>query len=800
LITRKSLLLSLLAAAAPSPALAQEAPPPAAAQPATEPEPVEEDELGEEEAEIVVTGRRQRGAVDSDIPPEVQLNPREIRALGAGSLAEVLEALAPQTRSGRGRGDGAPVVLLNGRRISGFAEIRDIPPEAIIRVDILPEEVALRYGYRADQRVVNFVLRRRFNAVTAEAEGGLATAGGRENVELDLDYLRITPDGRLNLDVEYRHAEGLLESERDLPGELAPFRTLLPETDGLSLNGTINRTLSGDVSTTLNARLDANDSRSLFGLRSDGSRDLLEREASTRNGRVGLSMNGDLRPWRWSLTAGYDRNRSLILTDDRADEALGRDRALSTSSNANGELVASGPLFPLPAGEVRTAVRTGFSMLDFESVTDRSGFAQEVDLSRDRGTAQVNLDLPIASRRNDVLAAIGNLSLNANAEVERLSDFGTLRTLGGGVNWSLIGELSFIASFTDEDGAPSVQQLGNPVLTTPNVRVFDFVRGETVDVTTIEGGNPALTADNRRVWKLGMTVTPLSETDLSLTANYTDTSIRNPIQSFPAATAEIEAAFPDRFERDDAGRLTRIDTRPVNFARADREELRWGINFSKPLGPQGPPPGARRQARAEARAAGQGGGGARQGGGGARQGGGGGPRFGGGRFGGGRGGRLQLGLYHTWRLTDEILIREGVPELDLLNGSALGSRGGRPRHEIEFQSGLFKDGLGARLTGTWQSGTTVFSREDVPGSVGDLRFSDFMTVNLRLFADLGAQRSLVRKAPWLRGTRVSLVVDNLFDSRLRVTDAAGATPISYSPAYLDPLGRSVRISIRKLFF
>jgi len=105
-----------------------------------------------------------------------------------------------------------------------------------------------------------------------------------------------------------------------------------------------------------------------------------------------------------------------------------------------------------------------------------------------------------------------------------------------------------------EEGAPSVQQLGNPVLATPNVRVFDFTRGETVDVTRIEGGNPVLLADNRRVFKLGLNARPWSETDLSFTANYTNTRIRNSISSLPAITAEIEAAFPERFERDAGGR------------------------------------------------------------------------------------------------------------------------------------------------------------------------------------------------------------------------------------------------------
>ena len=42
------------------------------------------------------------------------------------------------------------MLLVNGRRISGFRELRDIPTEANERVEILPEEVALKYGYSAE--------------------------------------------------------------------------------------------------------------------------------------------------------------------------------------------------------------------------------------------------------------------------------------------------------------------------------------------------------------------------------------------------------------------------------------------------------------------------------------------------------------------------------------------------------------------------------------------------------------------------------------------------------------------------
>jgi hypothetical protein len=151
-------------------------------------------------------------------------------------------------------------------------------------------------------------------------------------------------------------------------------------------------------------------------------------------------------------------------------------------------------------------------------------------------------------------------------------------------------------------------------------------------------------------------------------------------------------------------------------------------------------------------------------------------------------------------LTDEVLIRPGVPELDFLDGSAAGSRGGRPRHELEFQAGLFKNGLGARLTANWQDSTFVRGGPIAGAGGSDLFFSDFATVNLRLFADLGQQRSLAREHPFLRGMRVTLAVDNLLNARQDVRDALGARPLGYQPGYLDPLGRSVRVSVRKLFF
>src|SRR3954468_8399677 len=222
------------------------------AQPAATPAPPApggagaDDEEDSEGPAIVITGTRERGAVISDIPPENQLNRRDIRATGAGSLQELLNVISPQTQSGRGRGGEAPVLLLNGQRISSFGEIRDIPPEAIDRLDILPEEVALRYGYSADQRVVNIVTRRRFRAVTTELNGGVATEGGRANYGAEFTFLRIQDGGRFNLHAEYNHAGSLLESEGDL--------TQSPPSSPFSLGGNVGASpFGGEIDPALSA-------------------------------------------------------------------------------------------------------------------------------------------------------------------------------------------------------------------------------------------------------------------------------------------------------------------------------------------------------------------------------------------------------------------------------------------------------------------------------------------------------------------------------------------------------------------
>lgn len=749
----------------------------------------------DEETEIVVLGTRPRGSVNTDVPPQVTLSGGDVRALGVSSVAELLTELAPQISSGGGRG-GNPVVLINGQRTTGYSEVRDLPSEAIGRIEIFPEEVALRYGYRADQRVVNIVLRPRFRAVTTEIVPGLATAGGRASGKAELSVLRIDKTGRLTLNGQYQHDDALYQNERTIALASGatiddrPYRTLLAASDTASLNGTINRPLSEKIGATVNMRGTLTESRAGVGgdFAAAGGPVALLRDTSERTGHVGLLLNGAAAPWTWSLTGNYDITGTHSTTERSATV---RDRGKSTAQIAHLEAVGSGPLVSLPAGNAMMTGTLSGELQGFDSASQRLGLSTIGSLSRQSAGAQLSVDLPIASRRRDILQPLGDLSINFHGAVDRLSDFGSLTTLGSSLSWEPIKQLNLIVSFSREEGAPTMQQLGNPVLITPNVPVFDYIQRTSVDISRTDGGNPALLADSRRLFKIGMVATPLGAAGPSLAVDYTDARTRNVIASFPTATPEIEAAFPGRFVRDATGRLLSIDARPLNFARARDRQLRWTLNFSKRLGsapqPQTVPtmaamPGGRETPPAARRPEnGEGGrgspGGFRGGGGPARS-------------------RMTLTLTHIWHLRDDILIRPGVPALDLLNGSAADSAGGQPRHEIEGRAAFTKNGYGARVSGHWQGPTRVAGL----GNGGDLHFSDVATIDMRFFVQLGAQRDLVRRYPWLRGVRINLAIDNLFDTRQKVRDAGGLMPLRYQGDFLDPLGRTIRIGIKKIFF
>ncbi|WEK46548.1 MAG: TonB-dependent receptor [Candidatus Andeanibacterium colombiense] len=880
--------------------------------------------------DIVVTAQALPGAVIGDIPPENQIGPAEISSYGVDTISDLLAQISDQTASIAGRDDtSGPVVLVNGKRVSGVNEIGDLPVESVLRVDILPEEVAIKYGYDAQQKVVNIILRRRFQSRVVDLASGLSEHGDGEQGTGGFTYTKIHDNNRLNVTGKVSAKGAILESDRDIAPDPdngiasaggidseAPYRTLQSSTRNYALGVTYARPLGDKANASFNVKGNYSTSKGLDGLAtgtlaipadspfSDGddttltrylSADALRQSSDNGSLSAGGSVNVDLsQRWKLSIVGNYQHSESTSHSDTGYDlgavqsaidagaptldpygvlpagQLGGLLTSLARSNNDSGSasILAMGKLFKLPAGDISTSIKLGGDFTAQNSTAIRDGITTTGDASRTDGSARVSLDLPLTSRSKRVVGALGTLSLNFNGGVTQVSDFGALGTFGYGLNWTPITGVTLIAAVNEDRSAPGVSQLSDPLVSRANQRVYDYVTGQSVLVTTLTGGNPNLKGDDRHAFKLGLDAAILSQPKLNFSASYVDSRNRDVIRSLGGVTEAVEDAFPDRFTRDDDGTLTQIDSRPVNIYEQRSEQIRWGFNLSaqlrKPVRPAPPPGGwggARRDGQGgEGRRAGEGRDGRSEGaevapapegeaappppaagneivvngerqeaperfggppggfppdgfgdgpppgefreGGRGGEGGFGGPGGSGGPGGRGRGGRgmggsdngmrLNFSLYHTWILRQTVQLTADSTPIDLLHGGTLGG-GATPQHKITADLGITDNGVGVQLQGDWQSAT------DVTGSSlasGDLHFDSLATLDLRLFINL--QNRFRRKA-WARGTRVSLSVDNLVGGYQHVTDANGLTPYAYQRDLANPMGRTLMLTVRRIF-
>ena len=600
--------------------------------------------------------------------------------------------------------------------------------------------------------------------------------------------------------------------------ELGSFRTLLPDTRSYELSLTAADRLTPWLRGTLQARLAWNRADSLLGLPaglfvlpvgspfSPFTRDVgiaaygatpLAQRSRNWLGFVTMGLTANLGRWELALTGNYTRSDSRFTTQRQDgqqtqpillnparnpyDGTLGTlltilsDRSRSVLNVGNVQLRATGSPFAMPAGQVMLTLGAA---LNTNEVIASNSFTGRRRYSRSQRELFATGDIPLASRRNNVLPGLGELSAVFELGLTDISDFGTLSRYAYGINWAPRDWLRITAIENSARRPPDARVIGDAPVITSGVRYFDFLTGQTVDVTQLTGGNPLLLAERTTTRRLGLNAGPFLPVNLRLNAEYSSTVIRNAVASLPPASAAILSAFPDRFQRDLNGTLTLVDIRAVNFTRERLEQFRYGLNLAFPIGPalaqsrtqpeadEGGPPddvsgeGAPGPVPAALRSR---------------------PR-------------LQLAAFHTIILDNEVTIRPTLPRVDLLDGGATGIYGAPSRHQVTVLMTLDSRGMGVVVGGLWRSESFLIT---ATGAGTDrLRFSPLATLNIRAFV---AGRRLFPGERWLRGSRLSISVANLFNDRQEVRDSAGATPLRYQPGYRDPIGRTFEIEFRKTF-
>ncbi|WP_085340831.1 TonB-dependent receptor [Aquidulcibacter paucihalophilus] len=753
---------------------------------------------------VVVRGSRLPESVPGDVKPELVVGTFEIRTTGATTLPELLVTLLPQTQSGVRRGDNKPILLVNGRRIADFSEIRAIPVRAIRRVEVYPEDVALRYGFPADQKVVNLILFGKFSITGITGGIGQSADAERETYDLVLDSTKIDTNGRSVYSFDAQKASGVSEEDLGLslsPGGIPSIRSILPETETYRFSGAIGRSVGrfGEQGyATLGVDAQSETSQSILSRVPNGAQ--LARDYEATKAKASLTLEGIVKDRRWNaIVSTYSEDEAT--RTDRAD-GRARDRTNQQLKGASFDGTLAGPVPGLPAGTGAFNLRTQASTEKLESDYQRGLQAGSEDIDRTKLETNGSLTIPLASRKT-AGNLLGDVSITLNGALSSSSDFGGSSGWGTGLNWSPNSELQITTRYSTGEKLPTLEQLGGPQTNIPSASVYDARTGQSVRLDETRGGNGTLLPEQQRDFILGATFAPLQIEGLNLSLTYARNKTEDYIGSIGVNTRAAETAFSSRYQRNSAGTLIGQDTRALNLGDRETETLSFGLSYSRNFGqapqflrdivakvqkaqeenpdattlpgglPPGitPPPGFKpppggtppdfNQLMQAAKIP---------------------------------GGRWNIGLNYAYTLDDTLILKNSGVKLDLLEGDALDTEMGH-RHQLTLDGGLNYRGIGGRLAAVWKGESEIATGYGAERLFVD----DQATLDLSLFASTDLMPQLNMAVPFLNGAQVRFEINNLTDSQRKVTNSAGLVPTAYQSGLLEPEGRSYKLSLKKQF-
>jgi iron complex outermembrane recepter protein len=212
---------------------------------------------GDDEQVIVVTGSRIARPELDVANPIIAISGEAIKKSGTVNVSDVLirnPALTSSTGSSlsggadagfgatgantlnlRNLGEKRTLVLVNGRRhVAGIpntaaVDINSIPQDLIDRVDVLTGGTSAVYGADGVSGVVNFILKRNFEGLSARGQVGISSRGDAANQFGSIVFGKNFADDRGNIAVayEYSNQNRLSSFDRDFTGSRLGNRQLL---------------------------------------------------------------------------------------------------------------------------------------------------------------------------------------------------------------------------------------------------------------------------------------------------------------------------------------------------------------------------------------------------------------------------------------------------------------------------------------------------------------------------------------------------------------------------------------------
>ena len=435
---------------------------------------------------IIVTGTRIAGAPAT--VPVIQVSAEDIRNGGQADLGEMARSL-PQNFGGgqnpgignsqgapnenanangastfnlRGIGPNATLTLLNGNRfaytgVSSVIDVSAIPVSAVERIEIVTDGASAIYGADAVAGVVNILLKRDYDGVSAMARLGASTDGGNVQQQYGLLGGKAWSSGGLLAAYDHSRSTAIRAGDRDYAGAANPETTLFPAISRHSLLLSGHQAIGPDVTLAADmlykkSRLRSATGYSLtiapgdFGLDNLSTSEIFGIAPS-----LTTELGGD---WRFKASGFFGTDRTGGFTD----LYFGGDLLLRTDKhffNRNLALEAGfqGPLFTLPAGDVRIAFGGGARRNHFFAASPTG----DIRRRRDNIFAYGELLVPLTSPAQDI-AGLYRLSLTGALRFEDYSDAENILTPKLGIVWEPVEILRLGASWGRSFKMPTLYQ------------------------------------------------------------------------------------------------------------------------------------------------------------------------------------------------------------------------------------------------------------------------------------------------------------------------------------------------------
>jgi outer membrane receptor protein involved in Fe transport len=435
---------------------------------------------------IIVTGSRITGAPQPT--PVTVVGSEDIRLAGQNDLGEVARSLPQNFAGGQnpgiGNGQGAPnenanvngastfnlrgigsnatLTLLNGNRFaytgaSSVIDVSSIPVSAVERIEIVADGASAIYGADAVAGVVNILLKRDYEGLSAMARVGGSTDGGNFQQQYGLLGGKAWVSGGLLAAYDYSRSSAIRAGDRGYASTANPETMLFPPISRHSLLVSGHQALGSNVTLAADLLYKKGWLRSVTGYAAEGPPDEFGIDGISTSEIFGIApsiavdIGGE---WRFKASSFFGTDRSGGYTDlFFGGERLAHVDKDFFNRNLAIEAGFQGPLLALPGGDVRVAFGAGARRNSFFAGSPTG----DVDRRRDNIFAYGELLVPITQPSQDI-AGLHRLSLTGALRFEDYSDAPSIVTPKLGIVWEPISILRLGASWGRSFKMPTLYQ------------------------------------------------------------------------------------------------------------------------------------------------------------------------------------------------------------------------------------------------------------------------------------------------------------------------------------------------------